>query len=475
MAGMLLPAMLVSSALQAQVRGFVPLELHGPRSVALMEQIDAHLANNAVSTGNAERDSWIRHVRARQATLLKRMVRARTFIRNDTLQAYVERYFARIAESNGLSSGQRLVLIMNSPERNAACYGSGVFIVTAGLLASMPDESSLAFILAHEVAHDELLHVQQTLRALSRERESRNPGAAFGRILLGDVSDNYIDAFRTTLYASAAMSRDHELQADSMALRLVQRAGYNPGAAGRALAALATLRQEPLRSLFSALDFKDFPFKTHWLDERLSIYHRKAANTFLWSFDSLRSHPRMERRIQALSTFYPDTDTWTCDRVVAQPKADSLQMLRVARLMAFQSLEAAYTTAQYDIAFFHCMRLLQEYPADAYLVSRSATILLDLYHAKNDGDLSSLARFTTNLGEGERLINNFLFNISKEELAELTYHFLNNRDNFDTGNKTHYYLLWQSCELTARVNVREKVETAYSSRFGERIEARLMK
>lgn len=460
---------LVVAAPVATAQDFVPLQLHGARSTDLMAQIDAHLSDD-MSMMRADRDSWVQHVRYRQATFLKQMVRARAFVDNDSLQRYVGRYFERLVIASKLTDKPRLVLIMNSPESNAACYGSGVFIVTTGLLANMPDEASLAFILAHEVAHDELLHVQQTLRAMSRERESRNPGAAFARILLTGVNVDYIDAFRTTMYASAAMSRGYELKADSLALYMMQRAGYQPAAAQRALHTLSSLHGDKVSNLFASFHFKDFPFKEHWLHERLKVYHRKPANTFLWSFDSLRSHPQMERRIRALRQYDPDREQLPCESVARFAGIDSNAYARVSRLMSYQSVEAAYQTSQYDIALHGILRLLRERPGDPYLVSRAAGILIDVYHAKNEGDMHVLSRFTSNLSESERMVNNFLFNMSKEEVAELAYHFLNSRTNFHLSNPSHYYLLWETCHLTSRNQVGERVAASYRSRFGTAIE-----
>lgn len=442
------------------------MTLHGPRSLTLMAQIDKHLTADLGSG-----DKWIQQVRLRQAALLKRMVRARAFIQNDSLQHYVEQYFARLVKSNRLSNKPRLVLMMNSPESNAACYGSGVFIVTAGLLANMPDEASLTFILAHEVAHDELSHVQQTLRVLSRERESRNPSAAFARILLTDVNEDYIDAFRTTMYASAAMSREHEMQADSLALSYIQREGYDQSTAEHALSTLASLRQADMDELFGSLHFNDFPFKEHWLDERLKVYHRKPVNTFLWSFDSLRSHPQMERRIKALSWYTSNPAQQTATGVGHFRNVDSVAHQRISSLMTFQAIEAAYQTSQYDIAMFNLLRQLKLQPGQPYLVMRTASILVDMFHAKNEEELTALSQFTSNLSEGERLVNNFLFNMSKEEVAELAYHFLNNRENFDATNPAHYYLLWETCHLTSRDQVKSKVASTYRQRFGDDIQA----
>ncbi len=50
------------------------------------------------------------------------------------------------------------VRIMDDPHINAASAGGGEFYVTTGLLQKA-DDSQLAGVLAHELAHDDLGHV----------------------------------------------------------------------------------------------------------------------------------------------------------------------------------------------------------------------------------------------------------------------------------------------------------------------------
>lgn len=438
---------------------FVPMSLHEARSVELLRAIDSHFAAER-QMRSAVRDPWVDNIRQRQASLLKRMVRAKAFIDDDSLQRYVDSYFERLAQANGLSGSGRLVLIMNTPERNAACYGAGVFIVTTGLLAHLKDEASLAFILAHEMAHDELQHVQQSLHVLSRERESRNPRAAMTRILLSDVSEEYIDSFRAALYASAAMSRDHEIEADSMAVYAIQRAGYPLSAAACALRELASVRHSSAEDLFTAFQFADFPFKEHWLDERLKVFHRKPGDTYLLSYDSLRSHPDTEKRIAALTIH-----TARIPSRNSGPAYNTHVTRRMAERSAFQSVEAAYLSNQYDIALYNILSLLKTHPGDPYLVEMTGRMLIDIYHQKSQGTIETVSQYTSNLGPGERSVNNFLFNISKEETAELAYLFLNNKSHFNKSSAVHHYLLWEACSLTSRSQVGARVQASYRDRF----------
>src|SRR2546422_2720600 len=60
-----------------------------------------------------------------------------------------------------LSPGQVKVGVMDDPSINAASAGNGEFLVTTGLLQKANDDQ-LRAVLAHELAHQDLNHVQKT-------------------------------------------------------------------------------------------------------------------------------------------------------------------------------------------------------------------------------------------------------------------------------------------------------------------------
>ena len=102
----------------------------------------------------------IREINFERRTNFMEKVMSGAFIKDDSLEKYVDNVLHRIIEGNTLGSYPRRTLILSSPNVNAVCYGQGIYAVTVSLLGRVENEDQLAFILAHEIAHDELGHIR---------------------------------------------------------------------------------------------------------------------------------------------------------------------------------------------------------------------------------------------------------------------------------------------------------------------------
>jgi Zn-dependent protease with chaperone function len=119
-----------------------------------------------------------------------------------------------------LSPGQVKVGVMEDSAINAASAGNGEFLVTTGLLQKASD-TQLQAVLAHELAHQDLNHVQKTQRL--------GTGLSIGMILLDQIipgSGNLTPIAGELLLTK--YSRGEEYAADKHGVQLLQRAGY-PG------------------------------------------------------------------------------------------------------------------------------------------------------------------------------------------------------------------------------------------------------
>jgi predicted Zn-dependent protease len=99
----------------------------------------------------------------------------------------------------------------------------------------MDDESQLAFALGHEVGHVAANHAH-----IREQYAERNPLGVFGQIIgaiFGPGVGNLLTA-RSKLDL-LSFSRDQEYQADTLGLRYMTAAGYDPGGAAGILAALS--------------------------------------------------------------------------------------------------------------------------------------------------------------------------------------------------------------------------------------------
>ena len=179
--------------------------------------------------------------------------------------AYVDSVGRRVGSQAGLANpGQSLHFVtLNSAVENAFSVPGGYVYVTRQLMGLMDDESQLAFALGHEVGHVAANH------AHIRERyASRNPLGVFGQII-GAIFGSGISDILTarSRLDMLSFSREQEYQADTLGLRYMIGAGYDPAGAAGVLAALT--RQSVLEARVQGRTNRQTPewASTHPLSE----------------------------------------------------------------------------------------------------------------------------------------------------------------------------------------------------------------
>jgi Zn-dependent protease with chaperone function len=119
-----------------------------------------------------------------------------------------------------LQPNQVKIGVMDDPAINAASAGNGEFLVTTGLLQKANDDQ-LRAVLAHELAHQDLNHVQKT--------QTLGTGLSIGMILLDQIipGSGSIAPIAGELLLRK-YTRSEEYAADKHGVQLLQRASF-PG------------------------------------------------------------------------------------------------------------------------------------------------------------------------------------------------------------------------------------------------------
>lgn len=149
-----------------------------------------------------------------------------------------ERLVARItgaltAVSENPNQSYRIT-ILNSPAINAFALPGGYLYVTRGLLALANDASEVAAVLSHEMAHVTANHGIERQR---REEAEVIASRVVAEVLSSDLAGK--QALARGKLRLAAFSRQQELQADVIGVRMLGEAGYDPYAAARFLDSMA--------------------------------------------------------------------------------------------------------------------------------------------------------------------------------------------------------------------------------------------
>ncbi|MCL2175068.1 MAG: M48 family metalloprotease [Treponema sp.] len=141
------------------------------------------------------------------------------------------------------------VAILDSNEINAFATSGGHIFITRGLINATGSEDALAGVIAHEVAHIQLMH---GIKAIKNSRITQallvtgtaTAGAATGMNVtqLTEVFNETIGEIVQTM-VNSGYSQSQEFEADNTAMALMASAGYNPNGLITMLRALSNVQK----------------------------------------------------------------------------------------------------------------------------------------------------------------------------------------------------------------------------------------
>jgi predicted Zn-dependent protease len=172
---------------------------------------------------------------------------------NPKLEAPLNKMVARLVAVSERPDLQYRVTILNSPAVNAFALPTGQLYVTRGLLALANDNSELASVLAHEMAHVIARH------AAIREDQVRQ-AAIVSRVANDVLADPQMGALALakSKIALASFSRAQEFEADGIGVGISSRAGFDPYGATRFLTSMG--RTAELRAAAAKIDPRSLDF-----------------------------------------------------------------------------------------------------------------------------------------------------------------------------------------------------------------------
>jgi predicted Zn-dependent protease len=150
------------------------------------------------------------------------------------LEAVLNAVVERLVAASERPDLRYRVVILNSPAVNAFALPSGQLYVSRGLLSLANDNSELASVLAHEMAHVLARHAE------IRENQARQ-AALISRVATDIFNDPEMSALTVakSKIALAGFSRAQEFEADGIGVGISARAGFDPYGGARFLTAMS--------------------------------------------------------------------------------------------------------------------------------------------------------------------------------------------------------------------------------------------
>jgi predicted Zn-dependent protease len=213
----------------------------------VVDTVTSDDVSTAIEVGTALRDAS-REISESEEYFIGRAVAANIFYRydsveNDSLQQYMNRVGAAVAcfSPRPTTYGGYHFMLLDSDEINAMACPGGLVFVTRGLFDLAESEDELAGILAHEVAHVALEHglrsVEKAKMVDALSLMGTEAAERWGSNQVREISEQYGDVVEdiTSNLVTKGYSRDSEKQADSLAVEILDRSGYDPHALERVL------------------------------------------------------------------------------------------------------------------------------------------------------------------------------------------------------------------------------------------------
>lgn len=182
------------------------------------------------------------------------------------VRAYVSDIGKKIAAKSEMPNLKWTFTVLNSDVVNAFALPGGYIYVTAGMMTIANNEAELASVLGHEIGHVTAHH--------TAERYSSTVLAQLGfgvlNMATGGIGQDLLSSGATALLVG--FSQDQEAEADTLGVRYIARAGYDPNA---------------MSSMFKNME----------LDSRLTDLLAGRSNGD--QFSLFATHPRTASRVAA--------------------------------------------------------------------------------------------------------------------------------------------------------------------------------
>ncbi len=343
-------------------------------------------------------------------------------------RAYLETLVSEIVRSNPLLQQTSFSCYFSrSGAPNASYLGEGVILLNMGLFYRLTNESQAAFVICHELAHLYLGHSERTIRNYVQKINSPEVQQELKEIRKKEYRrrEQYADLLKGLSFDSRRHGREFEREADSMALELLRNTAFDIGEALTALELLDHIDTDSLNTavvLKKTFDTRAYPFQQRWLSKEEGLLGGHAQLDRNEFEDSLKTHPDCPSRILALR---PAVDRYA-RAGMRTFVADSTEFEQLRRVFPYEIAEYSYISGDYGRSLYYTLELLQQHPGDPYLIAHTGKLLNGLYAAMKEHRLSKLIENPSpGYSSSYNQLLQFIQNLYPENIAALSYHFLN--------------------------------------------------
>jgi Zn-dependent protease with chaperone function len=421
-------------AARAQVQLFTPAAENPALLASLLDQYQQRYKDDLSQLPSGSRKDYIEIYSERWKDIQEKFDKQEIYTAADA-QDYLDKLVNAIIKGNPeLHDRPFRCYFSRSYIPNAAYIGEGIILFNMGLFDRLTDESQVAFILCHEISHYYLRHQEKSIEKYVNTINSPEVQAQLHKIKGAEYHqrEQLQTLVKGLTFDSRRHSRDHESEADSMAVEFMRHTAFALTGATSTLALLDSVDKDEFDAetcLQRTFNAGDYPFKKKWLarEEGLLGGHARLKKDNQGGLaDSLKTHPDCPLRIRLIMPLVGARN----NQLVVAPAGrafviDSLKFRQLRERSRYEVIEYAYASDEYTKSIWLALELMQQRPADAYAVAQVGRVLNGLYRAQKTHTLGKVVDLPApDYPENYNSLLQFVQNLYLGDLASISYYFL---------------------------------------------------
>lgn len=292
-----------------------------------------------------------------------KMLNSNLIIATGELHSKVNAIFDRIVKLNPeIPQNTRLVLY-RSNDFNAFTMGDNIIFVHIGLLNDLKNEAQIALVLSHEIAHNTLHHVEESLVESIKNETDKTIEKEINGILR--TSYGQVSALNALLLPrileSREKSRSNEFEADSLGLMYLKKAQFNE----RDALSMFHAMEKTSKNVSDSLNYKSyFHFESIPSLETLDTEYMRESSLGEFTKDEsklpyLATHPYDRERFYKLAKIL-NLDT-TFSKYV--PNYDENFKL-IERQVGIEMIQNSWVHKNLSEVIYHSLKFLENHSDD---------------------------------------------------------------------------------------------------------------
>jgi Peptidase family M48 len=330
-----------------------------------------------------------------------------------------------------LAALQPRILFSRNYVPNAASYGEGTILFHAGLFNRLNNESQVAFVLCHELAHYYLDHSNKRIGQYVHTVNSKEFQQKLKDIQKSEYLKNRSvnELAQAVSYKNRRHGRYNESEADSLALEFLRKTNFEVRESLTVLALLDSIdgHKHPGLSVKEVFNFPQYPFRDRWVKQssrslgEAMLQAGTGTSKDTATADSMKTHPDCRQRIEALAPRVNAFDTRERQLFLVNRAAFE----KLVRRFDYDVIDYCFLNKETGRALFYALQLYKKDAHSPYLAAIIGKCMNELYTARLEHVMSKHADAPhPDMDPEYAEFLRFLQNLSLADMASINYYFL---------------------------------------------------